>query len=148
MLRPPALSLRAPWWWFILHGGKDVENRDWLTTYRGPVILHASSWWSGVQVQQAWADGAGVMTELGLRKEGEKVTLQMLKDSGGHLVGMFDITGCVTASGSPWRNAEAKFAFTLANPRPFQTPIKCLGQRGFFNLNNDVWEQVKGQVTL
>ena len=41
-----ALSIRSPWWWFILHGGgKDMENRDWSTNYRGRVLIHASSWW-------------------------------------------------------------------------------------------------------
>ena len=36
-----ALSVRAPWWWAILHG-KPVENRDWHTNFRGVVLLHAS----------------------------------------------------------------------------------------------------------
>ena len=40
-----ALSVRAPWWWAILHG-KPVENRDWQTNYRGEVLLHASKWWN------------------------------------------------------------------------------------------------------
>ena len=35
-----ALSVRAPWWWAILHG-KPVENRDWYTRVRGRVALHA-----------------------------------------------------------------------------------------------------------
>ena len=43
-----ALSVRQPWAWAILHGGKDVENRDWRRpnpglTFRGRVALHASS---------------------------------------------------------------------------------------------------------
>lgn len=43
---PPAmraLSIRQPWLWAILHGGKTVENRDWAgCEYRGPILLHAS----------------------------------------------------------------------------------------------------------
>lgn len=34
-----ALSVRAPWWWFILHAAKDIENRDWSTRFRGTVYL-------------------------------------------------------------------------------------------------------------
>lgn len=39
-----ALSIRQPWAHAILHLGKRVENRDWSgCSYRGPVLLHASS---------------------------------------------------------------------------------------------------------
>ena len=43
-----ALSVRQPWAWAIIHGGKDVENRDWRKpnpglAFRGRVALHASS---------------------------------------------------------------------------------------------------------
>lgn len=37
-----AISIQQPWAWAILHAGKDVENRTWRTTYRGPVAIHAS----------------------------------------------------------------------------------------------------------
>lgn len=36
------LSVRQPWAHAILHLGKNVENRSWATTYRGPVAIHAS----------------------------------------------------------------------------------------------------------
>ena len=36
------LSGKQPWVWWILHGGKDIENRVWNTHYRGLVLLHAS----------------------------------------------------------------------------------------------------------
>ena len=37
------LSIRQPWAWLILHGGKDVENRNWATKVRGRVLIHAGS---------------------------------------------------------------------------------------------------------
>lgn len=38
-----AMSIRQPWIWAILEGGKRVENRDWASCgYRGPILLHAS----------------------------------------------------------------------------------------------------------
>lgn len=37
-----ALSIRQPWAWMILHAGKDVENRNWCTDYRGWVAIHAA----------------------------------------------------------------------------------------------------------
>ena len=37
-----ALTVRQPWAWAIIHGGKDVENRvRSLGPYRGPVAIHA-----------------------------------------------------------------------------------------------------------
>lgn len=38
-----AISVRQPWAWAIVHGGKDVENRIWRPNYRGPLLIHASS---------------------------------------------------------------------------------------------------------
>lgn len=37
-----ALSLRQPWAWLVIHGGKDIENRRWNTRLRGPILLHAA----------------------------------------------------------------------------------------------------------
>jgi hypothetical protein len=37
-----ALSVRQPWAWAIIHGGKTVENRSWATSYRGPLLIHAA----------------------------------------------------------------------------------------------------------
>lgn len=40
MLR--ALSIRQPWAWMIIHGGKRIENRTWDTSYRGEFLIHAA----------------------------------------------------------------------------------------------------------
>ena len=37
----PALSIRQPWAELIVRGHKDVENRTWRHSYRGPVLIHA-----------------------------------------------------------------------------------------------------------
>ena len=41
MSRYRCLSIKQPWAWAILNG-KPVENRTWLTYYRGPFLIHAS----------------------------------------------------------------------------------------------------------
>lgn len=38
----PALSIRQPWAWLIVHGHKNIENRTWSTPYRGRLLIHAS----------------------------------------------------------------------------------------------------------
>ena len=47
-LPPLALSVRQPWAWAIVPGGKDFENRDWRKpnpglAFRGRVAIHAST---------------------------------------------------------------------------------------------------------
>jgi len=37
-----ALSLRQPWAWMVVHGGKNLENRKWRTHQRGGFLIHAS----------------------------------------------------------------------------------------------------------
>ncbi|GHV10019.1 hypothetical protein AGMMS50229_20910 [Campylobacterota bacterium] len=36
-----ALTIHGPWAWAILQGIKRVENREWLTEYRGPLFIQA-----------------------------------------------------------------------------------------------------------
>lgn len=35
------LTLKQPWCWAIFYAGKNIENRRWLTNYRGPLYIHA-----------------------------------------------------------------------------------------------------------
>lgn len=38
-----ALSLKQPWAWAVVHGPKDVENRSWWSSIRGPIWIAASA---------------------------------------------------------------------------------------------------------
>lgn len=101
-----ALSIRQPWAWRILHEGKDIENRDWPTRYRGWVLLHA-----GKAVD---------------RDEREDVTPAMGR---GGIVGMVEIVNCVVGHHSPW--FFGRYGFVLRDPRPLPF-IPCRGMLGFF----------------
>ena len=43
-----ALTVKQPWAWAIIHGGKDVENRSWMPNL-GPrgmrIAIHAGKGW-------------------------------------------------------------------------------------------------------
>lgn len=52
-----ALSIRQPWAWLIIHGGKDVENRTWHTKHRGAL--------PGACVQEH--DQRGILRRPGVR---------------------------------------------------------------------------------
>jgi len=92
MTAPKTLSIRAPWWWAILYAGKDIENRDWSTNYRGRLFIHASTWWSLRQVIDLMDD----ITFMRLRMDAppEKPagwSYRDVRDLGGHVVGVVDM---------------------------------------------------------
>ncbi len=35
------LTIHQPWAWLIANGHKDIESRQWSTSYRGKLIIHA-----------------------------------------------------------------------------------------------------------
>jgi hypothetical protein len=128
-----ALSVRAPWWWFILHGGKDIENRDWYTNRRGTVLLHAGKWWKDEEVYYEWMSVVGIAPSVVVHAG---LTLADLRSSCGCIVGKVDIVGCVSESPSNWFGG--KYGFVLANPVAFAKPIPFKGALGFFDVPDDI----------
>ncbi len=47
------LTVRQPWAWGIAWAGKNIENRSWLTHYRGPLAIHAASSFSRREYEAA-----------------------------------------------------------------------------------------------
>jgi hypothetical protein len=48
-----ALSIRQPWAWLIVHGWKDVENRNWQTKHRGRFLVHAAQGMTRAEYSEA-----------------------------------------------------------------------------------------------
>lgn len=57
-----ALSVCQPWAHAILALGKNVENRSWPTSYRGPLLIHASKTKAFYDREDAddWREGLGM----------------------------------------------------------------------------------------
>lgn len=119
------LSIRQPYAWLIMQGIKDVENRDWKTDYRGPLLIHVSKTYT--------------------RKEHNRLTEQFAQDFGvtlpsyeylcgqlGHVIGRVNLVDCVSGHASHWYIPES-FAFVLADPLLLQ-PVPWKGQLGFFDV--------------
>lgn len=119
-----ALSIRQPWAWLILHGGKDIENRTWNTKFRGRVLIHASKGMTRDEYDDADFALSSINPTLRLPPFAE---LQR-----GGIVGSVEITDCVSQSNSPW--FAGNFGFVLKNPivMPF---IPCMGSLSFFTPN-------------
>jgi hypothetical protein len=131
-----ALSVRAPWWWAILHG-KPVENRDWYTNLRGTVWLHASKHWSQREIEDDLEDIALMAEKDGLQLP--KIDLDYILDSRGCIVGSMEIVGCVTEHPSAF--FVGKFGFVLRNVTPLHKPIPFKGALGFFDVPDNYQEQ-------
>lgn len=116
------LSIRQPWAWLIVNGHKPVENRDWATSFRGPVLIHA-----GLTMARSYYDElAQAMSEdFGI----ELPPYEALERGG--VVGQAVITDCVTAHDSPFFFGPFGFVMADAKPLPFHP---CKGMLGFFDV--------------
>lgn len=131
-----ALSVRAPWWWAILHG-KPVENRDWPTNFRGTVWLHASKHWKIDEISDDWDDIKSMAASDGLAmpfpNNGDTIQFASnMREAGGCIVGSVEIIDCVQAHPSAF--FVGKFGFVLKNPVPLSTPVPLKGALGFFDV--------------
>lgn len=126
-----ALSVRQPWAWAIIHGGKDIENRDWRPGnpglgLRGSICVHAASG----MTKEEYEDARGFMEiEIGWRLK-KMPSVPPARDLiRGAIIGVVDVIDVVRGSMSPW--FVGPVGLVLANPRPVE-PIPCKGQLGFF----------------
>ena len=124
-----AISIRQPWAWLIIHGGKDIENRDWPTKVRGRVLIHAAKG----MTRDEYGTALGTALLAANRDSGHAsiaVPAMSSVDRGG-IIGSVEIVDCVSASPSPW--FFGRFGFVLRNPiaLPFR-PMR--GMLGFFDV--------------
>lgn len=122
-----ALSIKQPWAWMIIHGGKDVENRTWNTQFRGRFLVHASA----ACTRDYWAQAVSFALERGLIKRPAEIPPinELLR---GGIIGSVEMTDCVIASDSPWYMGDKGFLLRDAKPTAF-TPMK--GRLGFFEVD-------------
>lgn len=130
--KAPALSVRQPWAWSILHAGKDIENRDWPTRFRGPVLLHASKGMTKDEYEDCLETHHLVSRA---RPFPSGLTMPAFKNlERGGIVGWMAISDCVIDSESPWFCGKYGFVISQSFPTPF-TP--CKGALGFFRPDID-----------
>lgn len=123
------LTIRQPWASAILGGGKDVENRTWRTSYRGPLAIHAASRLDdGVLHRDTRTEARAYWSSAGF--DVDTLTL-------GAIVGVVDVIGCVPAQecDSDWANCwegGPSFCWLLDDPRALVEPIPAKGRLGLW----------------
>jgi len=133
----PALSIRAPWAWLILNG-KDIENRDWNTGYRGRFQIHATGTDIKAEYESAQRLIESAQIEIQLPPVQDLVT--------GAIIGTVFLDRISPPNlvewGDPalqsyfyrWGNPKAKFWWHLCRPQAW-TPDECKscgGKLGWF----------------
>ncbi len=114
-----ALSIKQPWAWLIVHGYKPVENRNWGTPFRGPLLIHASKTFDDDGYD--WVRAVFLDVPLPDRSAFER----------GGIVGSARMIDCVTRFDSPWFFGQYGFIMQDATPCAF-VPVR--GQLGFFDV--------------
>jgi hypothetical protein len=117
-----AISVRQPWAWLIIHGGKDIENRTWSSGVRGRVLIHAAKSMTHDEYDSAWLSSFGhIPTPLPGFNDLPR----------GGIVGSVEIVDCVQQSPSRWFVGD--YGFVLRDPRPLSfRPMR--GKLGFFEV--------------
>jgi hypothetical protein len=125
-----AISIRQPWAWAIFHG-KPVENRNWWSAYRGPLLIHAA--------KKDDIDGAWWIFEnretLGL----PMITVEhLMNHTKGAFVGIVKMVACVKNYDSPW--FFGPYGHVYRNAREFKAVIPFRGELGIFNVPDGMSE--------
>lgn len=136
-----ALSIKQPWAELIIAGIKDVENRTWGTSYRGPLLIHAGKVADSRWLDADWRDALGLPPKAVTHLEHVGVKDGLPMALGG-------IIGCVELIDvrKPFRGRVAyrqwhEYGMTgwyLKNPQRFDQPIPWRGQLGLFDVADDI----------
>lgn len=141
------LSVRQPWAWAIIHGGKTVENRVWRGVPRltppVPLAIHAGR----TPHPEGLTDPrvAAAIRRAGLADVEAAMPLGAIVG----LVSLIDMhqdRGCCR----PWGESVIDGRVThlvLADPRPVSEPIPCRGRLGMWTPSHDLAALIQQQVT-
>lgn len=121
-----ALSVRQPWAWLIVNGHKDIENRDWWTSRRGSILIHASK---GMAMDEYY----DCQHFASLIDKNIHIPLPEKLERGG-IIGAVDLVDCVNRSESKW--FQGVYGFVLRNPQKIDfSPYR--GALGFFKVGQN-----------
>lgn len=160
------LTVRQPWAWAIIYGGKDVENRvrNVAGTYRGPVAIHVGMADADNAPERLWLDHASFYREQAAKRSRD---VSWRDCDRGLIIGVVELVGvheghntersqfravrsCYrpgTPFGpcSPWALPDHHH-LELANPRPLATPIPYKGALGLRELPDHTERAVLAEV--
>ncbi|MBN7792410.1 hypothetical protein [Microbacterium esteraromaticum] len=162
------LTIRQPWAWVIIHGGKDVENRvrNIAGDYRGPVAIHVAQADAETAPDELWLMHADWYRARGRQPK----TFDPTFADRGRIIGVVDLVD-VHAVGNPhfhpichepgkfgeaagrgdgacstWAHPHGKWHLVLANPRALSEPIPYKGALGLRRLDGDTTARIEAAI--
>lgn len=129
-----AISIRQPWAWLVVNGFKDVENRGWATSHRGPIQIHAGLTFD-TDCDLKWCN------RILARDHGVVMPDRIDDYPRGGIVGRVDIVACAKRdeaiegwsrafiNDSDWFTGPVGWALANAVARPLK---RCRGKQGIF----------------
>lgn len=130
----PCISIRQPWVWAIFFAGKDIENRDWPTRFRGRILIHAAKGLTRAEYEDCLSTCHAVSYTHPFPSGLAMPAFDELPR--GCIFGGVTIADCVKESGSPW--FFGKHGFVLEKPKPLAEPIPYKGALGIFRVPAEV----------
>lgn len=119
-----ALTLRQPWAWAVIYGGKDVENRRWRTAYRGPLLIHAGK----NSDPDPEASSRLLWTMADPEAFGQPRGAWQAREA---IIGFVYLADVLTDSPSPWATA-GWYQWVFEFPSPVDPLIPCRGRPGLW----------------
>jgi hypothetical protein len=122
----------------VIYGGKDVENRRWRTTYRGPLLIHAGL--------DADPDPEAPATLLWTMADPEAFGRPRAAwQARGAIIGLVFLADIRTDSPSPWAAAGC-YHWVFEFPSPLTPPVPYRGRPGLWVPPAAVTERLTGVV--
>lgn len=153
------ISLHQPWAWLCVttsydgKAEKQYETRHWPTSYRGPLLIHASKKWSG---DQQYMYGDRYFHDSLMRHFGRIPMAQDCFDFGA-IIGRVDLVNCVRVETireslglreRSFGNYEnGRYAWQFSDPIQFAEPLVYRGNQGLFEVNSVTWNDYTKAVT-
>jgi len=128
-----ALSIIQPWAWLICNAGKDIENRDWPTSFRGRILVHASKRMTKADYESA------IIFIANMSRTWRVPAYDIVREQCGGIVGETEIVSCMVKSSSSWFCGPYGFALKNSKPLPF---IPCKGALSFWTVPQEILNQI------
>jgi len=144
------LTVRQPWAWVIIHGGKSVENRtrNIAGSYRGPVAIHAGL----TEATEAYEDG---MVREVLGRYDDSWLMEEQLGQRGTIIGVVTLWAvhrdrdnglCCPPDGSRNWAMRDHWHLNVANPIPLATPIPAKGRLGLWRPDDELRAAIEEQL--
>jgi len=138
-----AISVLNPWAVLLAIGAKTYETRSWVTPYRGPIAIHASKKFGGVEQAIAFSEPFFEVLKREMFKEffAESFRTKYC----GAVLATGELTGCFATEAIAHTLSDqekafgdfrrGRFAWRIENVKLLETPVACKGRLGLWEWN-------------